>query len=132
MLFFGILIKLGTPGPAFYIDWRLGKNKKPFRCIKFRTMYLNCDQILVDYLQKNPQAIQEWNRYKKLKGYDPRVTKIGKWLRRSSLDELPQFFNVLKGEMSLVAPRPYLVSEQQRMGSYANNILEVCPGISGL
>ena len=127
-----ILIKLDSEGPVFFIQERLGKDGMPFKCIKFRTMYVNADEIFKFYLQNNPQAQEEWEKYKKLKNYDPRVTKIGKFLRRTSLDELPQIFNVLKGEMSLVGPRPYLPCELSEMGDFKEIIFMVRPGITGL
>ena len=95
-------------------------------------MYLNSDEILQEFLEKNPEAKKEWDKYKKLKSYDPRVTKIGKFLRATSLDELPQIFNVLKGDMSLVGLRPYLPREISDMGEYKDIILLTRPGITGL
>ncbi len=127
-----LLIKIDSPGKVFFIQDRLGKNGKIFKCIKFRSMYENSDEILQDYLNKNPEAKKEWEKYKKLKGYDPRVTRVGKFLRKTSLDELPQIFNVLKGDMSLVGPRPYLPREIDDMGDYADVILMTLPGITGL
>ncbi len=127
-----ILIKLDSEGPVFFIQERLGKNGRKFRCIKFRTMYINNEEILDRYLRENPDKKEEWYRFKKLKSYDPRVTRIGKFLRKTSLDELPQIFNVLKGDMSLVGPRPYLPKEEKDMGYFKNTILLTKPGITGL
>ncbi|WP_457643024.1 undecaprenyl-phosphate galactose phosphotransferase WbaP [Persephonella sp.] len=127
-----LLIKIDSPGKVFFIQERLGRNGKTFKCIKFRSMYENSDEILKDYFRENPDAKIEWEKYKKLKGYDPRVTRIGRFLRKTSLDELPQIFNVLKGDMSLVGPRPYLPREVQDMGDYIDIILMVLPGITGL
>lgn len=127
-----LIIKFDSKGPAFIIQDRLGRNDSIFRCIKFRTMYLNSDKMLEDYLKKHPEVLKEWKKYKKLKGYDPRVTKIGKFLRKTSLDELPQIFNVLKGEMSLVGPRPYLPRERNEIKEYVDIILLTTPGITGL
>ncbi|MGB0719240.1 MAG: sugar transferase [Bdellovibrionales bacterium] len=92
-------------GPALYAHTRIGKNGKPFKCWKFRTMVVDADQKLAGFLKENPAARVEWNHHFKLK-HDPRVTTFGAFLRRSSLDEIPQFYNVLRGEMSLVGPRP--------------------------
>ncbi|MBI4689726.1 MAG: undecaprenyl-phosphate galactose phosphotransferase WbaP [Nitrospirae bacterium] len=128
----GVLIRLDSKGPIFLVQDRIGKAKKIFKCVKFRTMYMNAEEILDDYLKNNYEAIEEWNKYKKLKNYDPRVTKIGKFLRKTSLDELPQIFNVLKGEMSLFGPRPYLPEEDRDMRDYSDLILLTQPGITGL
>jgi len=127
-----LLIKLDSKGPVFYIQERIGKNGKIFKVIKFRTMYINSQEILEKFLQENKDALLEWQTYKKLKSYDPRVTRVGRFLRKTSLDELPQIFNVIKGEMSLVGPRPYLPSEAEDMGDYKDYILLTRPGITGL
>ncbi|GAB6078611.1 undecaprenyl-phosphate galactose phosphotransferase WbaP [Hydrogenobaculum acidophilum] len=129
---FSILIKLDSEGPVFFVQERLGENGKIFKCIKFRTMYINNEEILRQFLQQNKEALLEWQTFKKLKKDDPRITRIGKILRKTSLDELPQIFNVLKGEMSLVGPRPYLPSEEKDMGDYKDYILLTRPGITGL
>ena len=130
--FIALLIKLDSPGPAFHVQDRFGKNKTIFKCIKFRTMYLQSDDLLNDHLHANPEMALEWQKYKKIKGPDPRITQIGKYLRQTSLDELPQFFNVLKGEMSLVGSRPYLQREEGDMKYHINTILLTPPGITGL
>lgn len=127
-----ILIKLDSPGDAFYLAKRLGKNGDEFMCYKFRTMYNNSDELLQEYFRTHVDAEKEWEVFAKIKNEDPRVTNVGKWLRKYSLDELPQIFNVLKGDMSLVGPRPYLLSEEERMGYYKNTILMTMPGITGL
>ena len=128
----GILIKLERRGPVLFVQERLKEDKTTFRCYKFRTMYANADEILEKYLREKPPAVEEWNTFKKLRGHDPRVTKIGKFLRATSLDELPQIFNVIKGEMSLVGPRPYLPREEPDMEGYIDIILLTMPGITGL
>jgi undecaprenyl-phosphate galactose phosphotransferase len=128
----GILIKLERRGPVLFVQQRLREDKTTFRCYKFRTMYSNADEILEKYLREKPPAVEEWNTFKKLRGHDPRVTKIGKFLRATSLDELPQIFNVIKGEMSLVGPRPYLPREEPDMEGYFDIILLTMPGITGL
>ena len=102
-------------GPIFYEQLRVGKNGKEFRIYKFRSMVMHADEKLWEYLNSNPEAKEEYKKYKKLRE-DPRITKTGKFLRKTSLDEFPQFINVLKGDMSLVGPRPYLYREKEDMG----------------
>lgn len=99
-------------GPIFYIQKRIGKNGKTFKMYKFRSMVENADQKLKRHLLDNPEANEEFKKYRKLKN-DPRITKVGNFLRKTSLDEFPQFINVLKGDMSLVGPRPYLPREKK-------------------
>jgi undecaprenyl-phosphate galactose phosphotransferase len=132
MLVIALVIKLDSPGPVIHSGNRLGKNGRKFKCYKFRTMFINEHQILQQYLANNREAAHEWHSFAKLRAFDPRVTRAGKWLRRFSLDELPQIINVLKGDMSLVGPRPYLIREQERMGFYQKIIFETMPGITGL
>jgi len=127
-----LIVKYDSPGPVLHIAKRLGKNGKEFVCYKFRTMHVNADNMLGKYFHKNPDAKEEWEKFAKLRNGDPRVTKAGKWLRKYSLDELPQIVNVLKGDMSLVGPRPYLPREKNKMGYLSNVILETVPGITGL
>jgi Undecaprenyl-phosphate galactose phosphotransferase WbaP len=127
-----LLIKLDSRGPVFHIEDRFGKNRSFFKCIKFRTMYQKHDKLLKAYLASRPDMAAEWHAYKKLKGYDPRVTRIGSFLRKISLDELPQIFNVLIGEMSLVGSRPYLPREENDMKHHIDTILLTPPGITGL
>lgn len=117
-------------GPLFFEQLRIGKNGKQFRLYKFRTMVMNADEKLGKYLEENEEARKEYKKYKKLKN-DPRITKLGAFLRKTSLDEFPQFINILKGEMSLVGPRPYLNREKNDMGDYYNQIIKVKPGITG-
>jgi Undecaprenyl-phosphate galactose phosphotransferase WbaP len=132
MIFLIIWIRLDSSGPAFYNGKRIGKSGKEFTCYKFRTMHVNGDRMLDQFFFQNPDAKTEWDKYAKLKAFDPRVTRVGKILRKFSLDELPQIFNVLKGDMSLVGPRPYLPRERERMGYYYGTIIEAVPGITGL
>lgn len=132
LLVLAIFIKLDSNGPAFYNAARIGKGGKTFKCYKFRSMYLNSDRILLDFLGKHPEAEEEWREFQKLRGDDPRVTHVGKFIRKYSLDELPQIFNVLKGEMSLVGPRPYLPREKEKIGRYLPVICMTTPGITGL
>jgi undecaprenyl-phosphate galactose phosphotransferase len=127
-----IAIRLDSKGPVFYIQERIGKGKSIFRLFKFRSMYVDNEMRLVAYLKENPLARKEWDKYKKLKNHDPRVTPIGKFLRRFSLDELPQLFNVLQGSMSLVGPRPYLPKELEGKDTFKSVIALVKPGITGL
>ncbi len=118
-------------GPLFFEQIRIGKNGKQFRMYKFRTMVMEADEKLEKYLEENPEAKREYKKYKKLKK-DPRITKLGNILRKTSLDEFPQFINVLKGEMSLVGPRPYLYREKEDLGEYYYNLItKVKPGITG-
>jgi Undecaprenyl-phosphate galactose phosphotransferase WbaP len=128
----GILIRIDSEGPALFIQERLGYLGGKFRCIKFRTMSVNGDVKLAKYLAGNPLAAEEWRKYAKLRKYDPRVTRLGRFLRRWSFDELPQLINVLKGEMSLVGPRPYLPQERHRVGADLSTILSARPGMTGL
>ena len=118
-------------GPLFFSQDRIGKDGKLFKMYKFRTMVVGADDVLKKILEENEEARKEYQKNKKLKN-DPRITKIGKFLRSTSLDEVPQFFNVLKGDMSLVGPRPYLPREEKDMGYYYYYITQCKPGITGL
>lgn len=125
------LIKLDSKGPALFVQERLGYRGRNFRCIKFRTMLVDGDQRLAQHLRDNPHAADEWHKYAKLRSYDPRLTRVGQILRRWSLDELPQLLNVLRGEMSLIGPRPYLPQERSRIGVNLSTILSARPGVTG-
>lgn len=118
-------------GPAFYSQKRIGQNGKEFKCWKFRSMIVNADAVLQDYLAKDPEAAKEYAKDFKLKN-DPRITKVGHVLRRSSLDEIPQLYNVLIGEMSLVGPRPIVQAEVPYYGDQLKYYMAVKPGITGL
>ena len=118
-------------GPIFYTQNRIGKDGKVFKMYKFRSMVVGADDILQEYLDSNKEANEEYRINKKLKD-DPRVTKVGDFIRKTSIDEFPQFINVLKGEMSLVGPRPYLPREIDDIGEYYPYITSVKPGITGL
>lgn len=132
IFFIGVAIILDSKGPIFYSQERIGKGGKPFKCLKFRTMYRDADSRLKEILDKDEKAREEWQKYFKLKN-DPRVTKVGKFLRKTSLDELPQIFNVLKGEMSFVGPRPVLRRElEEYYKEFSRYYYEVRPGITGL
>jgi len=129
-----VLIVILDGTPIFYIQKRVGKDGKLIKIIKFRTMKQNSEKILENFLKENPSLAKEWKKYRKLKK-DPRVTKIGKFLRKYSLDELPQFINVLKGDMTLIGPRPYIVEELKEANiseKELNKLLSVKPGITGL
>lgn len=125
-------VKIDSPGPAFFTQKRLGRRGKEFRMIKFRSMHRDAPQRLAAHFRNRPEARREWNKYQKLKGEDPRVTRVGRFLRSSSLDELPQILNVLFGDMSLVGPRPYLPREKSRLGPAREFIRRVRPGLTGL
>ena len=120
-----------SPGPVIFKHRRIGKNGKEFNCYKFRSMCIDAKERLEELLKNDPQAKAEWEKDFKLKN-DPRITKSGAFLRKTSLDELPQIFNVLKGEMSLVGPRPIIRDEIARYGEYIGDYLMVKPGITGM
>jgi Undecaprenyl-phosphate galactose phosphotransferase WbaP len=126
------LIRIDSEGPALFSQERLGRQGNHFPCLKFRTMHVKSDEVLLQHLQDNPNAADEWQQYAKLRDYDPRVTRLGRFLRQTSLDELPQLWNVLKGDMSLVGPRPYLPRESARIGVELPTILSARPGMTGL
>jgi len=131
-LFCAAAVKLSSPGSVFYAHARIGKEGKRFGCLKFRTMHSDADLKLQALLASNPILMQEWKTYYKLKT-DPRITSIGKWLRKTSLDELPQFINVFLGDMSLVGPRPLTEDEVVHyLKDKAAKILSVRPGLTSL
>ena len=117
-------------GPIFYTQKRIGKNGKIFRMYKYRTMIVGADEKLKEILKNNDEMRKEWEENRKLKD-DPRITKIGKILRKTSIDEFPQFINVLKGELSLVGPRAVVYDEIEKFGIYKKDVLSVKPGITG-
>ncbi|WP_192183020.1 sugar transferase [Mesorhizobium amorphae] len=131
MLIVALLIWVTDGGPAIFSHTRVGFNGKRFACYKFRTMVANSQQVLADYLANNPEAAKEWEQNWKFKN-DPRITFLGRILRKSSLDELPQLINVLRGEMSCVGPRPVVPDELQRYGACAAEYLQARPGLTGL
>ncbi len=131
-LIIALLIKGTSPGRIFYSCKRVGKDGQPIYCWKFRTMCQDADKKLQEILLQNPQLKQEWDTYYNLKD-DPRVSGIGKILRKTSLDELPQFWNVLLGDLSVVGPRPVTEEEIQKyFGEKASKILSVRPGLTGI
>jgi Undecaprenyl-phosphate galactose phosphotransferase WbaP len=125
-----LLIKLDSPGPAFYGHKRVGAAGKYFLCWKFRTMHVNAEHLLDKYLQGNPVLQAEWEQNQKLR-CDPRVTRVGRILRQTSLDELPQLWNVLRGEMSLTGPRPIVDAEVPKYGEVYGLYKRIKPGMSG-
>ena len=131
LLLLAALVKLSSSGPVFYTQRRVGRNYQRFGCIKFRTMRADADVVLARFLEADPSLRAEFERDFKLKR-DPRITAVGRFLRRSSLDELPQFLNVLRGEMSVVGPRPIVDKELVRYGPYMDEVASVRPGLTGL
>src|SRR5262245_4934456 len=126
-----IAIYLSDPGPIFFAHRRIGRGGRAFPCIKFRSMVVDADKRLEELLSSDPRAQFEWQLDHKLKN-DPRITALGSFLRRSSLDELPQLVNVLRGEMSIVGPRPIVEAETARYGHKFKAYCKVRPGITGL
>lgn len=130
MLAVAIALKLGDRGPVFYRHRRIGQNGKAFYCYKFRSMRTDGDALLADLLANDPAARAEWDRDQKLAD-DPRVHPVGRFLRKTSLDELPQFWNVLRGDMSIVGPRPIIADEAKKYGVHFADYCAVRPGITG-
>ena len=128
-LLIAVIIKLDSKGPVFYVQKRIGLNGKLFKIYKFRTMVVGADKKLRKYLEENPEAQEEYGKFKKL-NEDPRTTKVGEFLRKTSLDELPQLINILRGEMSIVGPRPYLLKEKKDMGEFYEPIVTCKPGLT--
>ena len=131
MLILSILTKITSKGPVFYGHPRIGKDGKPFKCWKFRSMCINSQEILKEILETNPQMRAEWEKDHKFVN-DPRVTKFGKFLRKTSLDELPQLINIFLGQMSFIGPRPVTEEELYKYGEYKDYVLSVTPGLSGM
>lgn len=131
ILFLMLLIKIDSKGPALFLQDRVGKNEKIFKTFKFRSMHIDAEEKLKHILETDAEARDYYNKYWKLKD-DPRITGVGKFLRKTSMDEWPQIFNVLNGTMSFIGPRPYLPSELEKMGDMRNIIFSVKPGMTGL
>ena len=131
LLIIAFLIWQRDGAPILYGHYRVGRGGKLFRCLKFRTMLRDSDRVLADLLRDNPKSRAEWETDRKLLN-DPRITPVGRFLRISSLDELPQLINVVRGEMLLVGPRPVTVAELTRYGMVRWHYLSVRPGITGL
>lgn len=131
LLVLAAVLKLTSRGPLLFAHRRLGKGGQTFMCLKFRSMVVNSQAVLAQHLAENPEAFAEWTRDHKLRN-DPRITRIGQFIRRTSLDELPQLINVLRGEMSLVGPRPIVIEEVAKYGRYFSDYASVKPGLTGL
>ena len=131
LLIIAAVVRFTSPGPIFFSHRRICKNSSFFSMWKFRTMCVNSAEVLEQYLGQHPEARAEWNRTHKLK-HDPRITPVGLFLRRYSLDELPQVWNVLSGRMSLVGPRPIVAAEVEKYGAYFHCYCRVKPGVTGL
>lgn len=131
MLAVAILVRVTMGGPVIFRHVRVGLGGIPFECLKFRSMIAESEAVLARHLAENPDAAEEWKQTRKLKN-DPRITWLGRALRMSSLDELPQLFNVLKGEMSCVGPRPIVAEELDLYGMEADKYLKSRPGLTGL
>lgn len=131
MIMLAAAVWFGDRGPIFYGQTRIGRSGRTFRCLKFRTMVVDADERLAQLLRSDPMAAAEWRRDRKLRR-DPRITSIGRFLRKTSLDELPQLLNILRGEMSLVGPRPIVSAEVEKYGDAFAYYTAVRPGLTGL
>ena len=131
MIPIAVAIRLHDGGPALFVQSRIGRDGKKFRCYKFRSMVVDADTRLQELIESDPKARLEWTKAQKLTN-DPRITRFGRFLRKSSLDELPQLFNILKGEMSVVGPRPIVDSEVSKYGIYFDHYKGTKPGLTGL
>jgi len=131
ILLIALLVKIGDGGKTIYFQERIGRNGREFKCYKFRTMVENADAELAALLKSDDQSAEQWQKDQKLKK-DPRVTRIGKILRKTSLDELPQLWNILIGDMSVVGPRPIIREEVPKYGQYFEDYISVLPGVTGL
>jgi Undecaprenyl-phosphate galactose phosphotransferase WbaP len=127
----GLAIAIDSRGPVFFAHTRVGEARRSFRLWKFRTMVGDADALLERYLRQRPERASEWDRTHKLKD-DPRVTRVGRFLRKTSLDELPQLWNVLRGDMSMVGPRPIVAAEAAKYGPAFGLYTQVLPGLTGL
>jgi Undecaprenyl-phosphate galactose phosphotransferase WbaP len=130
LLLTAFLIKLDSPGPVFYKQQRVGKGGRRITIFKFRSMQVNAEKILAEYFVQHPTARKEWSETQKLRE-DPRITRIGKWLRKFSIDEFPQLFNILKGDMSIVGPRPIMLEQRNLYGERMDAYTSVRPGLTG-
>ena len=126
-LILAIIVKLDSKGPVFFAHTRYGKNGKKFKMYKFRTMYENAQDMINDF---TPEQMKEWKENFKLQD-DPRITKVGKFLRKTSLDELPQIVNIIKGDLSIIGPRPVIEEELEKYGEHKEKFLSVTPGLTG-
>ena len=126
-LILAIIIKLDSKGPVFFAHTRYGKDGKKFKMYKFRTMYENAQDMINDF---TPEQMKEWKENFKLQD-DPRITKVGKFLRKTSSDELPQIVNIIKGDLSIIGPRPVIEEELEKYGDNKDKFLSVTPGLTG-
>lgn len=126
-LILAIIVKLDSKGSVFFAHTRYGKNGKKFKMYKFRTMYENAQDMINDF---TPEQMKEWKENFKLQD-DPRITKVGKFLRKTSLDELPQIVNIIKGDLSIIGPRPVIEEELEKYGENKEKFLSVTPGLTG-
>ncbi len=131
MAIVALLIKLQDGGPVFYGHLRCGRNGQLFSCLKMRTMYIDADERLAHLLANDPFAAEQWRKYRKLRN-DPRITPIGHFLRKTSIDELPQLINIIRGDMSVVGPRPVTLEETKLYGDAVNYYKAMRPGVLGL
>lgn len=131
ILMIAAAILLTDGGPVIIRHRRLGRNGTIFSCLKFRTMVVNADEVLQQHLAANPDACDEWQRTRKLK-HDPRITPLGQVLRKTSIDELPQLANIIRGDMSIVGPRPIVMEEVPKYRQFITYYLSVRPGLTGL
>ena len=131
LLVIAVMVAFDNKGNVIFAHRRIGRGGKEFKCYKFQTMIPNAQETLEKYLAENPEARKEWEESFKLTN-DPRVTKLGNILRKTSLDEMPQLWNVIKGDMSLVGPRPIVAKEIERYGEYFREYAMVTPGITGM
>lgn len=131
MILVALLVRMTMGGPTVFSHARVGFGGKPFNCYKFRSMVPNSDEVLKAYIEANPEARLEWEQTHKIRN-DPRVTRLGRMLRKSSLDELPQLFNVIRGDMSCVGPRPVVKDELRQYGDHLGEYLRGRPGLTGL
>lgn len=127
LLIIGLLIKWDSEGPIFFAHNRIGKNGKMFKMYKFRTMYNHAEEMIKDF---TPEQMKEWKENYKLTN-DPRITKMGKFLRKTSIDELPQIINIIKGDLSIIGPRPVIKEELEKYGENKEEFLSVTPGLTG-
>jgi Undecaprenyl-phosphate galactose phosphotransferase WbaP len=130
LLLTAILIRLDSPGPVFYKQARIGKDGRRITIYKFRSMQENGEELLGEYFSKNPKAQLEWDETQKLRK-DPRITRVGRWVREYSVDELPQLLNIFKGDMSMVGPRPILFDQKSLYGDGIDVYMKVRPGLTG-
>ena len=124
-------VLLSSPGPIFYVQPRAGRGGRDFKFVKFRSMRTDSDEVLSAFLDSDQEAKKRWDKFQKI-DKDPRITRFGAFIRRSSLDELPQFWNVLKGDMSIIGPRPCMLQQKDLYGPYWAAYCAVKPGITGL